>query len=172
MFLWILDTLLTCKSISNIVINTDAKEKLTEAGLTPNPKVSLINRPSELCGDLVSMNKIIDYDLSQTESDIYFMTHATNPFLSIQTIDSAIESFKQSLEQKTHDSLFSVTKHQCRFYDKTLSPMNHDPNKLIPTQNLPIVYEENSLFIYLQNVVFKHQMPASEKPLQFLKLHL
>ena len=45
-----------------------------------------------------------------------------------------------------YDSLFSVTELQTRLYNNERNPLNHDPKKLIKTQSLPIVYEENSCF--------------------------
>ena len=148
LFLWILETLTNIELVSEIIINTDAEKELKQSGLTTNSKIKIINRPHEICGDHISMNKVIAYDLTQTNSDIYLMTHVTNPFLSRETIYSAIKTFKRSLVENAYDSLFSVTKHQCRFYDTSSKALNHDPNNLIPTQDLPIFYEENSL-LYL-----------------------
>ena len=42
--------------------------------------------------------------------------------------------------------MFSVEKMQDRFYDKTSSPVNHDPKKLERTQDLEPLYKENSNF--------------------------
>ena len=72
------------------------------------------------------------------------MTHTTNPLLKKDTIVDAINKFKTSLAG--NDSLFSVTKHQTRFYSHEGIPINHDPDNLIPTQDLPLWYEENSNF--------------------------
>jgi CMP-N-acetylneuraminic acid synthetase len=48
-----------------------------------------------------------------------------------------------------HDSLFTVNKFQTRFYRADGSPVNHDPNNLIRTQDLEPWFEENSnLYIF------------------------
>jgi CMP-N-acetylneuraminic acid synthetase len=168
LFFWILNTLLNTESISEIVINTDAESELVKSGLKKHSKIKIITRPPEICGDLISMNKIIEYDLSQTQSDIYLMTHVTNPFLSTQTIESAINTFQQSLKKNSHDSLFSVTKHQCRFYDKALTPINHNLNELIPTQDLPIMYEENSLlYLFTKNSFNTTNARIGKRPAAF-----
>ena len=36
-------------------------------------------RPENICGNYVSMNKIINYDIENSDGDIYIQTHATNP---------------------------------------------------------------------------------------------
>ena len=47
------------------------------------------------------------------------------------------------------DSLFSVTQRQTRFYDQLGRAINHNPDILLKTQELPPVYEENScLYIF------------------------
>jgi len=43
-----------------------------------------------------------------------------------------------------HDSLFGVTRLQTRLWDAAGRPLNHDPARLLRTQDLPPVYEENS----------------------------
>ena len=85
---WVLDTLLSCKEIDLIIINTDA-EKIIKNLPYKSKKILIRERAKELCGDLVSMNKIIYDDLTNVDAKIYLMTHATNPFLSKTTIQKA-----------------------------------------------------------------------------------
>jgi CMP-N-acetylneuraminic acid synthetase len=45
--------------------------------------------------------------------------------------------------------VFTVNKHQTRFYRADMSAVNHDPKNLIRTQDLEPWYEENSnLFVF------------------------
>ncbi|MBR9907037.1 MAG: acylneuraminate cytidylyltransferase family protein [Gammaproteobacteria bacterium] len=143
LFEWMLTKLLSIDSISKVIINTDAPSKILEYPISSHNKVQIHERDISICGDDVSMNKIISSDIKKFDADIYFMTHTTNPFLSTGTIESAIDSF---ISQEQYDSLFSVNKIQSRFYDKLVSPVNHDPGNLIPTQELDVLYEENSNF--------------------------
>ena len=77
------------------------------------------------------------------------MTHTTNPLLSVSTIRSAIKEFEEYHNKDEADSLFTVNKIQTRFYKENGHPINHDPQNLIPTQNLEPWYEENSnLYIF------------------------
>lgn len=144
LFRWILDTLLSIELIDQIIINTDAKELLQENGLPKNKRISLRERKTEICGDNVSMNLVLEDDVKTVNSDLYLMTHTTNPFLREETIRNAIKYFYDAKAKQNADSLFSVNKVQTRFYQKNCDPINHDPSNLIPTQDLEPWYEENS----------------------------
>ena len=79
--------------------------------------------------------------------------HVTSPFLQIEHIN-----YSFSLVYKNFDSVFSVTKTQKRFWGENNLPLNHDPKKLLPTQNLPIWYEENSyLYTFKPEIIIKHK---------------
>ena len=145
LFRWILDTLLSVDIIDQIVINTDAREILIENGLNDSERIIIRDRKSEICGDHVSMNLVLEDDVLNVPSDIYLMTHTTNPLLSHNTICKAILSFLEA-QKEGFDSLFSVDKVQTRFYREDCTPVNHDPQNLIPTQELEPWYEENSNF--------------------------
>ena len=153
LFSWMLDKLLDIKKISNIIINTDAIEKFHETPYISNKKIIFRERKKELCGNEVSMNKIIADDLNSIESDIFFMTHTTNPLLELTSIENAIQFYLDNLHK--YDSVFSVNELKERFYDKNANPINHDPNNLIPTQNLTPWYRENSNFYIFTKNSFK-----------------
>ncbi len=143
LFRWILDTLLSVEPIDRIVINTDARDILAEHGLGESDRVQIRERKPELCGDFVSMNKVLADDVAAVEARTYLMTHTTNPLLSADTLRRALADYAQALAGG-HDSLFSVNRFQTRFYRADASPVNHDPNNLIRTQDLEPWYEENS----------------------------
>ncbi|MBD3649400.1 MAG: acylneuraminate cytidylyltransferase family protein [Pseudomonadales bacterium] len=140
LFRWILDTLLDVKEVDLVVINTDARDVLSDHGLVEGDRVKIRDRKPELCGDMVSMNLILQDDIQNVDSDLYLMTHNTNPLLSAETIESALMTFRKS----NHDSLFTVNRFQTRFYTKDAEPINHDPANLIRTQDLEPWFEENS----------------------------
>ena len=98
LFKWVLDKLLDINEISEVIINTDAQEILYENGMEDNEKILVRNRRKEICGDLVSMNLIINDDVQNIDADIYLMTHTTNPLISIDTIKKAISKFTKALE--------------------------------------------------------------------------
>ena len=148
LFAWILDTLLAVEEISKIVINTDARDELEASGLKTCKRVDVQKRPTDLCGDAVSMNRILAHDIATNPADTYLMTHTTNPFLSVGSIEAALASYEQGL-RNGHDSLFTVDPVQMRFYKEDVIPVNHDPDNLIQTQDLEPWYAENSnLYIF------------------------
>lgn len=166
LFRWVLDSLLEVESISKVVINTDARSILTEHGLGDASRVLIRDRRPELCGDFVSMNRILADDLAAVPADVYLMTHTTNPLLSSATMREALRRFEDGRRQ--FDSLFSVNKFQSRFYKADGSPVNHDPHNLIRTQDLEPWYEENSnLYIFTQESFKKTNARIGVKPIMF-----
>jgi len=149
----IVKSLLNSKYIQNVIINTDSKTIIKDVQENFKNEVSIINRPTQIQGDFISMNDIIAYDLSQLEGEHFLQTHSTNPLLKAKTIDQAIEKYFENLEK--FDSMFSVTKVQTRFYDKNAKAINHNPNELLRTQDLEPMYEENSNFYIFSKKSFK-----------------
>src|SRR3989338_4491781 len=153
LFYMILYTLLKVKYIDTIVVNTDSKT-INELIKKDYPAIIIIDRPYSLCGDYVSMNKIINYDISRIEGEYFLQTHSTNPLLKASTLQRAIKKYLTVLAEN-YDSLFSVTEHRVRCYDKDRNPINHNPRKLIRTQDLSPIYEENSNFYIFSRNSFK-----------------
>jgi CMP-N-acetylneuraminic acid synthetase len=148
LFRWILDALLSLDIIDQVVINTDARDLLEEHGLVSGDRVLVRDRPAEICGDLVSMNAVLADDIENVPATTYLMTHTTNPLLRAETIAAGIRMYQERV-QAGFDSLFSVTRVQTRFYREDGSPVNHDPDNLLRTQDLEQWFEENSnLYVF------------------------
>lgn len=145
LFYAVADTLVNCKYIDFIVINTDSDVIADDAVSRYGDKVRIVHRPENIRGDFVSMNDVIRCDLDNVDSNHFVQTHSTNPLLRSDTIDSAIEEYFSALE-RGFDSLFSVTRLQTRLYDIEGKPLNHNPNELRRTQDLEPIFEENSNF--------------------------
>lgn len=164
LFRWILDTLLSIEEVDKVIINTDARDLLREHGLHEAERILIRDRKTELCGDFVSMNSILSDDISAVPAQTYLMTHTTNPLLSAETIMGALKAFKTSEK----DSLFTVNKIQTRFYRSDVSPINHDPNNLIRTQDLETWFEENSnLYIFTQQSFARSGARIGVNPMMF-----
>ncbi|MDA9574267.1 acylneuraminate cytidylyltransferase family protein [Porticoccaceae bacterium] len=165
LFKWVLDTLLSVAEIDLIVINTDARHILAEHGLIDNERILMRDRNEEICGDLISMNLIIKDDIKNIDSDIYLMTHTTNPFLSRHSVEAAIEKFQIAVKVEKADSLFTVNKVQDRFYDIDVQPINHDPANLIRTQDMDPWYQENSnLYLFSKESFYKTDARIGANP--------
>lgn len=168
LFRWILDTLIAVPAVEKIVINTDARHILAEHGLVDGGKVLIRDRKPEICGDLVSMNKVLADDVAHVEARTYLMTHTTNPLLSAGTITAALDAYHAAVAAGTHDSLFTVNAFQTRFYRKDGSAVNHDPDNLVRTQDLEVWYEENSnLYLFSRESFAATDARIGKRPMMF-----
>jgi len=160
-----LDKLCASHFIDKVIVNTDSAtiKSFIESRYK---NVIVIERPSHLLGHDVSMNKIIDYDISLFPADLYLQTHSTNPLLREETITAAIEEFIENKSRK--DSLFSVTRFQTRFYHENGKALNHNPEVLIKTQDLPVMYEENScIYLFTKEAFEKNKRRIGDNPILF-----
>jgi CMP-N-acetylneuraminic acid synthetase len=130
-----------CPEIEKIVINTDSDLIKEECGKLFS-QVIVIDRPQHLLGGMTPMNDVLLHDVSQVESEFYLQTHSTNPLLTKETMQRAVDTFFD--QYPIYDSLFSVTRLQTRLWDSLARAVNHNPNILLRTQDLPPIYEENS----------------------------
>jgi len=168
LFRWILDTLLAIPDIERIVVNTDARAILASHGLADSERVIIRDRKAELCGDFVSMNRVLADDVAALESDCYLMTHTTNPLLSAGTVRAALAAYREAVAQGRGDSLFTVNRFQTRFYRSDGSAVNHDPKNLIRTQDLEPWFEENSnLYVFNRQSFAATQARIGLKPVLF-----
>jgi CMP-N-acetylneuraminic acid synthetase len=156
------------EEIDLVVINTDARNILVENGLVETERILIRDRKPEICGDMVSMNLILKDDIENVLAETYIMTHTTNPLLSADTIKLALKEFLEKKRRGEADSLFTVNKFQTRFYKKNGIPVNHDPSKLIRTQDLEPWFEENSnLYIFSEGSFESTNARIGKKPILF-----
>lgn len=162
---YIMESLLQVPEIDRVVVDTDSPVVIE--GLTKDfPQVEALLRPEALRADDVPMNEILMYDTSQVKADYYLQTHSTNPLLKPETISAAINALRE--KSYMYDSLFSVTEVKKRFWNQLAQPINHNPNILLRTQDLPPIYEENScMYIFTREVLEKKHTRIGERPLLF-----
>jgi len=165
LFHYVLETLMQCPEINQIAVNTDSE--VIQKDIEKNfPGIIVIARPEKLRADTIPMNEILMYDTSQVFADLYLQTHSTNPLLRSATISKAINEFRK--QSQAYDSLFSVTRLQTRLWDQNTLPVNHDPDVLLQTQDLPPIYEENSCIYLFTKENLKHRgNRIGESPMMF-----
>ena len=160
-----LDALAECPEIDRVVIDTDSptiKEDCAER----YPDVVVLDRPQHLLSGMTPMNEVLLHDVTQVESEFYLQTHSTNPLLTSQTLQRAIRTFFDGYP--SHDSLFGVTRVQTRFWDAQGKAVNHDPGRLIRTQDLPPLYEENScIYIFPGEMLKESHNRIGRRPYLF-----
>jgi CMP-N-acetylneuraminic acid synthetase len=136
----VLEKLSAIDAIDEIVIDTDSAV-IKELCPKEFPKVRIIDRPGHILGHHVTMNTIIDYDLSQTSGEHFLQTHVTSPLFSGETVEKAIDAYFSKLD--TFDSLFSVYKMKRRVYSRAGEPINCDLSKIERSQDMAEVLVEN-----------------------------
>ena len=161
----IIDSLLSCPKIDEVVIDTDSPV-IFEDSAEHFPEVRLIERPKKLRADTIPTNEVLLHDVSEIEADFYLQTHSTNPLLQTETITQAIDDFLNNYP--IYDSLFSVTRLHTRLWNQLGQPINHNPTILERTQDLPPVYEENSnIYIFSRATLENRRNRLGERPLMF-----
>lgn len=165
LFHHIVESLLVCPYISEVVIDTDS-EVISKYAIRSFENVRTIERPPHLRDGTTSMNDVLIHDVQQLDGDFYVQTHSTNPLLRSETITSAIEAFLSNWPDK--DSLFTATRIQTRLWDEHGRAVNHDPDVLLRTQDLPPIYEENSnLYIFEPSRLIERGNRIGSNPLLF-----
>ena len=156
--------------IDNIYLNTDCKDKIIKNLNFVSKKIKFIERDKKLLGHDISVNLIIESSLKYIkDNSIILMTHVTNPNLSKKTIKKSIDTYFNISKGNKYDSLFSVNSYQNRFYDHHLNPLNHSRKKLIQTQDLKPMFEENSLiYIFSKKSFYKNKSRIGSKPYLFV----
>ncbi len=165
LFHWVVICLQKCALIDQIIIDTDSpliKEQVQEHF----KDVLLLERPAHLRAGEVPMNDVLLNIINQVEADFFLQTHSTNPLLSPQKVQEAVEAFLEAYP--IHDSLFTVTRLQTRLWDSLARAVNHNPNILLRTQDLPPIYEENScLYIFTKKILEEKHNRIGNRPMLF-----
>lgn len=128
-------------------VDTDSAEIIKDVRSDPRLKnVTVYNRGEQLVGDKVSVCDLIEnFILShRLENEYICQLHVTSPFLTTGLLENAFEKTNEG-----YDSIVSCNKVQSRLWRQETygyAPINHNPIRLEQTQDLPVYYEENSIF--------------------------
>lgn len=165
LFFHVVESLLACKSINKVVIDTDS-DTVIEMAQNNFPTVTILKRPEHLRDGSIPMNDVLLNAINQVEADFYLQTHSTNPILSAATIQAGVEKFLTIYPM--YDSLFTVTKKNVRFWDALARPINHNQNILLRTQDLPPIYEENScMYLFTKEILQRKHNRIGDRPFLF-----
>jgi CMP-N-acetylneuraminic acid synthetase len=151
LFTIMLQRLECMECIDRILVDSDSEEVLEYVSAHLKKGVA-IKRPDELLGGLISANELLRHDIEFSDSEHFFLTHCTNPCLTEQTMEKAISEYFSLIP--TYDSLFSVTRIQNRLYFEGGQAVNHTKGKMLRTQDLAPVYEENACFFIFSRTSF------------------
>jgi CMP-N-acetylneuraminic acid synthetase len=147
----VLEKLSAIEAVEEIIVDTDSAV-IKDVCPRQFPKVRIIDRPEHILGHHVTMNTIIDYDLTQVPGEHFLQTHVTSPLFSIETAERAIDAYFSKLD--AFDSLFSVYKMKRRVYSRDGEPINCELGVIERSQDLAEVLVENSCFFLFSRKSF------------------
>lgn len=161
----IVRTLLSCPSVSRVVIDTDSPT-IKKRVAKEYPEVLLVDRPKHLRDGSTPMNDVLLNTVKEVQAELYLQTHSTNPLLSAESIETAIAKFRAA--RGRNDSLFGVTRLQQRLWDGLARPVNHDSAVLMRTQDLSPIYVENStMYLFTRDVLEQTGNRIGRNPMLF-----
>lgn len=165
LFHHMVDVMLACPLVEKIVIDTDSPD-IKQQCAEKYPQVIILERPEHLRDGATPMNDVLLRDIQEVPSRFYMQTHSTNPLLRPETLVRAVETFFENYP--IYDSLFSVTRQQTRYWDPLGRAINHNPNILLRTQDLPPVFEENScIYIFERDTLIEKHNRIGNRPFLF-----
>lgn len=111
--------------------------------------VTFLKRDPYLDGDTVKGFEIYERFIKEVDADIYVLSHATSPFISTDSIQTALNHVISG----ENDSAFAARRIQNFLWDET-GPLNYDPNDVPRTQDIKPVFSENGAFYIFRKEVF------------------
>jgi CMP-N-acetylneuraminic acid synthetase len=165
LFFHIIETLLKCNYLSNVIIDTDSRV-IIELTREHFPNVIILERPEHLRDGGIAMNDVLLNIINQVDSDFFLQTHSTNPLISVNTVENGLVNFINNYPM--YDSLFSVTRKNVRYWDNLSRPINHNKNILLRTQDLPSIFEENScMYIFSKKILETKHNRIGDRPFMY-----
>lgn len=137
-----LKTLLNCKEIDKVFLDTDSEEMYNLVDYLP---IEFMKRDPKLANNKTDGHQMFINEVkSYPDADIYVQLLCTSPFINSETIDNAIRVLK---ENKQYDSAILMKKDKYYFWEdnKPTYDINHIPN----SKDLPeIIIESMGLYMH------------------------
>ncbi len=145
----IIDTLLKCKSIDQIIVSSE-DEEIRKICSNYKNKIEILNRPSHLAKDSTPLTSVVKYVSEKVykkyKQNIVLQVAPTCPFIKIETINKIIKLISNknndcvvTLKRIEHEHPYRAKKLQ---KNNTFSPFikNINVEKFISRQDLPELY--------------------------------
>lgn len=159
--------LLHCASIARVIVGSESKDILKHAQACG---AEVVRRPDYYCDESVcTANEMIANMCSLVKTDIVVWAHCTNPLLSTDTYDDAVNVFLRN--QKNYDSLVSVVELKEHLWTQEKKPFNYDPYASVHTlaKDLPSLYmQDGGIFIQYHAAMVKNSYFFGQKPYLYI----
>lgn len=146
---YLFSTIKKCSKVDEVYVDS-SDENILEIALSHGFRI--IKRPVELNSPDTSGNDLLDFELSQIDSDVICQCFVTMPFLKSETIDLAVST----IEQSNSTSVLALCKVENRFWYKGV-PVNHDYKVLHGTQYMDPVFHEAGFYVFKKEEFLKHK---------------
>ena len=127
-------------------------------------KLFFKQRDKYLDGFQVKGLEIIDYFVRDIDADVYVLTHVTQPFTKVESLENAIS---QVVSGK-YDSAFSAVeiRDYCWYQGQ---PLNYNMKDIVTTQNLePVYMETGAFFIFTKDMFQRLHQRIGERPYMYV----
>lgn len=122
--------------------------------------VEFLRRSKELDLPTSNFTKIFNEFYSIIDADIYVYSHATAPFVTVNSMKQCIEAVVSG----EYDSAFCAIKLQDFLWENG-TPINFDPENIPRTQDLnPIFQETSGVYVFTKEVFQKYNRRVGIKP--------
>ena len=153
---YILNTLLAVDRLSSVSVfcSTDRIMRYVPEG------VELVLRNPDLDGNEVKGLDLFQSFAHAVEADYYLLGHATAPFLSTRSVETAISA----VESGVYDSAFTAQRVQTYAWygDK---PINYNPADMARTQDTqPILVESSGIYLYSRDLILNRRRRIGDRP--------
>lgn len=154
-----LKTLLQCKEIDKVFLDTDSEEMYEMVNYLP---VKFMKRDHRMASNKIDGHKMMLNEIqSFPDADIYVQLLCTSPFVESATIDNAIREIKNNA---AYDSAILMKKEKCYFWQngKPAYDKEHIPNSI----NLPeTITESMGLYVIKKETALKEGKRYGNSPL-------
>ena len=123
--------------------------------------VKFLKRPEFLDTKQATPNDIIVEFMKLVDADVYMVSHATSPFVSVEHFEECINAVKSG----EFDSSFTAQKLQKLLWKSNGTPLNFDPENVPRTQDLEPYYDEvSAAYVFTKEMYMKHKRRIGLKP--------
>ncbi len=123
--------------------------------------VKFMKRPEYLDTSEATPQDIIKEFMKLVDADIYMVSHATSPFVSVKHFEECIEAVKS----KKYDSAFTGEKIQRLLWTSLNTPLNFDPTNVPRTQDLDPIYDEvSAAYVFPKETFVKYNRRIGINP--------
>lgn len=146
----ILKSLIQVKGLDEVYVfcsKEEIKDYLIEG-------VKFLKRPEYLDTAEATPQDIISEFMKLVDADIYMVSHATSPFVSVKHFEECLNAVK-SLE---YDSSFTGEKIQRLLWSADNTPLNFEPTNVPRTQDLEPIYNEvSAAYVFTKETFVKYK---------------